>query len=86
MWKDLNIDEFRREGNSVVFIGDVLDIYIPRQQFKNGLSEHRGEYINTIGMFQFEIKSFKEAEEGKSGKVRKLKYPNKMDFNYTEVS
>lgn len=67
-----------------MFIGDVLDIYIPRQQFKNGLSEHRGEYINTIGMFQFEIKSFKEAEEGKSGKVRKLKYPNKMDFNYTE--
>ncbi|WPH64091.1 viral RNA polymerase beta-prime subunit [Staphylococcus phage vB_StaM_PB50] len=80
----MNIKEFRRDGNSIIFTGEVLDIYIPREQFKNGLAEHRGEYINAYGMFQFEIKTEKQAEEGKSGEVRKIKYPNRMDFNYTE--
>ncbi|QPI17067.1 virion protein [Staphylococcus phage vB_StaM_SA1] len=80
----MKIKEFKRDGNSIVFTGEILDIYIPREQFKKGLSEHRGEYINTYGMFQFEIKTEKQAEEGKQGVLRKMKYPNPIDFNYVE--
>ena len=80
----MKIRNLEREGNSVIFTGEVLDIYIPKVQFKNGLSEYRGQYINAYGMFLFEIKTHKQAEEGKKGAVHKFKYPNKMDFNYIE--
>lgn len=81
----MKIPELRKEGNSLIFVGDYLDIYIPRDQFKNNsMSEHRGQYINTYGMFVFEIKTLKNIEENKPGKIHKMKFPNRIDFNFTD--
>ena len=40
--------EFYREGNSIIFDGDYLDIYIPRDSFDSGFARYNGNYVNTI--------------------------------------
>ena len=78
--------EFRYQGNSVIFDGDYLDIYIPRASFDDGLARYNGNYINTLGIFFFEI--IKEADlekEGRSRLFHKMAFPNAIDFQYTDI-
>jgi len=78
------IKELVRSGNSIVFDGDYLDIYIDSEYFKKGLAEHQGNYIKTMGLFQFEIKTESQERSGKDGTIHTMKYPNSMEFDYTE--
>lgn len=78
------IKEFVRSGNSVIFDGDYLDIYIDRDYFKRGMAEHQGNYISTVGMFQFEIKTEAQVKGDKPGVLKSIKYPNRMEFDYSE--
>lgn len=78
------ITELRRQGNSVVFEGDVLDIYIPSKSFDRKQAKYNGEYISTMGMFVFEIKTFSHIEKGMSGRFHRLTIPNSIDFQYTD--
>ena len=49
------IPELEQNGNSIIFTGDYLDIYVPRDSFDDGFARYNGNYINTIGIFFFEI-------------------------------
>lgn len=80
------IAELSRQGNSVVFNGDVLNIYIPTKSFERKQAKYNGEYITTMGMFIFEIQTFEQIEKGMSGIFHRLTIPNNIDFQYTDSS
>ena len=80
------IAELSRQGNSVVFNGDVLNIYIPTKSFERKQAKYNGEYITTMGMFIFEIQTFEQIEKGMSGIFDRLTIPNNIDFQYTDSS
>lgn len=80
------IAELSRQGNSVIFNGDVLNIYIPTKSFERKQAKYNGEYITTMGMFIFEIQTFKQIEKGMSGIFHRLTIPNNIDFQYTDSS
>lgn len=80
------IAELSRQGNSVIFNGDVLNIYIPTKSFERKQAKYNGEYITTMGMFIFEIQTFEQIEKGMSGIFRRLTIPNNIDFQYTDSS
>lgn len=78
------ITELGRQGNSVIFNGDVLNIYIPSKSFDRKQAKYNGEYITTMGMFVFEIQTFAQIEKGISGSFHRLTIPNNIDFQYTD--
>ena len=80
----IKIKELIRDGNSIVFNGDYLDIYLRKEYFKKGLAEHRGSYISAFGMFIFEIRTDKQVKDSADGVKHHFKFPNKIEFNYTE--
>ena len=80
------ITELSRQGNSVIFNGDVLNIYIPTKSFERKQAKYNGEYITTMGMFIFEIQTFEQIEKGMSGIFHRLTIPNNIDFQYTDSS
>ena len=78
--------EFRYQENSLIFDGDYLDIYIPRASFDDGLARYNGNYINTIGIFFFEIiKASDLDKEGRKRVFHKMTFPNSIDFQYTDI-
>lgn len=80
------IPELVRQGNSIVFTGEVLDIYVPQINFKNKLSEYNGEYIDSIGIFLFEIKTFEEADNDKhTMMLHSMKLPININFQYSST-
>lgn len=79
-------DIFVREGNSIVFQGDYLDIYIPKDSFKHKLAEYNGNYINSIGILFFEIISDKEVDnESRERVFHRMLFPNTITFQYTDI-
>lgn len=78
--------EFYQDGNSIIFDGDYLDIYIPRDSFDDGFARYNGNYINTIGIFFFEsIKAADIDKEGRTQYFHKMTFPNSIDFQYTDI-
>lgn len=80
----MNIPELEKVGNSIIFTGEFLDIYIPRASFENKNANYNGEYIHTMGIFVFEVKTQKNIDENKSGVFHKLTMPNSIDFQYSD--
>ena len=80
------IPELEQNGNSIIFTGDYLDIYVPRDSFDDGFARYNGNYINTIGIFFFEIIKAKDIEnEGRKRVFHKMTFPNNIDFQYTDI-
>lgn len=79
------VRELVRSGNSIIFDGEYLDIYLKREYFDKGLAEPRGRFISTYGLFVFEVKTQKQVDEGTSGnRIHTFKFPNKIEFSFTE--
>lgn len=80
------IPELELRGNSIIFTGDYLDIYVPRDSFDDGFARYNGNYINTIGIFFFEIIKAADIEnEGRKRVFHKMTFPNNIDFQYTDI-
>lgn len=77
------IPELSRKGNSIIFNGDILDIYIPIKNFESKLAVHNGEYIHSMGIFLFSIKTFDQADNNKSVRIHSMKLPLFIDFQYS---
>lgn len=77
------IPELVKKGNSIIFTGEVLDIYIPKRNFDKKLSSYNGEYISTIGIFLFDIKTQSEADNNAVKVIHKMKMPININFQYS---
>lgn len=81
----MKIKELVQKNNQIIFHGEVMDIYIPVANFDRKLSFYNGQYINTLGVFAFDIKTESMAQKGKFGKFHTLKFPNMINFEYSET-
>lgn len=73
---------FEYDGDRVVFSGDILKIYLPKNYFESKIAEYNGDIINTIGFFFFEVKSNEMDDKDQDGKFYTLKLPAKIDFEF----
>jgi len=82
----MKIKTLVQEDNSIIFQSKTfcLDIYIPKKNFDRSLSEYNGAYIKTLGIFAFDIKQISSAEKGKFGIFHTLKFPNIIQFTYSD--
>lgn len=80
----MNIKSLEKKDDQIIFTGEVLDIYLPTANFDRKNSSYNGQYIRTIGVFAFEIKSKKVAKEGGHGTFHTFKFPNQIEFEYSE--
>ena len=81
----MKIPELEKVGNSIIFTGDILNVYIPKSMLDKNLAVYNGEFIHTMGIFIFEITNEKNMEEGKAGRFHKLLMPNSIDFQYSDT-
>lgn len=83
-WKiNMKIRQLIKQDNTIKFNGEVLDIYIPTKNFDRKLSVYDGEYIDTLGVFMFDIKTQKQADANEFGQFHTLKFPNDINFTYS---
>ena len=73
---------FEHDGDRIIFSGDVLKIYLPKNYFESKIAEYNGDSVNTIGFFFFEVKSNEMDENDKDGRFYTLKLPAKIDFEF----
>ena len=76
---------FEYDGDRVVFSGDILKIYLPKNYFESKIAEYNGDIINTIGFFFFEVKSNEMDDKDQDGKFYTLKLPAKIDFEFNYI-
>lgn len=72
----------------VIFDGEYMEIYIPRSNFssdpnKPGISSYEGEYLKTLGTFNFLV--YPEGKESQEKAILKsLNLPMKIKIGYTD--
>lgn len=78
----MKCDYLRKEGNSVIFDGEYMEIYIPKSNFDNDRSSQlTGEYLFTLGVFNFLV--YREGKNAKEkAELRTLKLPFKIKIQY----
>ena len=74
--------ELVKQENSIIFNGDLMNIYVPKYYFDRGLATYNGKYVNTMGMFIFEITTQEKFSSNKDGAFHTLKLPVKINFDY----
>jgi len=77
---------FEQDGQSIRFIGDILNIYLPKNYFEANISEFNGNEVNTIAFFYFEVKSFQMEEKKQDGSFYIMKLPARIDFEFDDRS
>lgn len=83
------VPELIEKDGQIVFQGrngSVLDIYIPTANFNRGKATLVDQYIQTLGVFVFEIKTQDDLVKGKSGKFNTLAFPNDISFTFSSES
>lgn len=69
----MKIKEFTREKDTVIFNGNYMEVYIPKEFFDElEISQFSGHKIDTLGIFEFKIFS---DSEGRKGVLHTLKCP-----------
>lgn len=70
--------------DTVYFIGNLMEIYIPTEFFKIGMASYKGDKIETFGIFQFVVYTDENERDKHSGDVHTLKLPMYINFQYEE--
>jgi len=68
--------------NSIFFNGEFMEIYIPKEYFKWEIAEFQGEYLSTIGIFDF-ITYLNPKESKNKGDLHILKLPMTIKFGFS---
>lgn len=78
-------DFLYEDGNVIKFKGEVMKIYLPKTNFEKNISEFNGNFINTMGIFLFEVTTFQNIEKNIRGKIYTLKLPVIITFQYNDI-
>lgn len=76
-------DFFRVKGESLLFDGDICEVYIPRYFFENGLAEKYGNIIKTFGIFNFRV--FSKEENKDKAKLHLNKFASPIHMTPTNI-
>lgn len=79
------ISSLIKKDNSVIFDGERMNIYIPSSYFDRNMANYNGKFINTLGIFLFEITTDNDFKSNKDGIFHKLKLPVKINFEYDDT-
>lgn len=71
----------KKVDNKVLYNGNFMEIYIPKDYFNWKIAEFEGEFISTIGIFNF-INYLDEKEKHSNGELHILKLPMTIRFTY----
>lgn len=78
----MKIPTLERKENSIIFTGERMNIYIPKSYFEKKLATYNGKYINTMGIFLFELTTDEKFNKNVNGVFHRLKLPVKINFEY----
>lgn len=73
-----------QDGESIRFMGDILNVYLPKNYFESGVSIYNGNEVNTIAYFFFEVKSFAMEEKDEMGHIYTFKLPARIIFEFDD--
>lgn len=73
---------FKNDGNSLLFAGNKMEIYLPTEYFKNGFASPVGSNVNTLGIFNFKIMGLNETNKGE---LHTLMLPTDITFSYSNM-
>ena len=71
-------------GETVYFVGNLMEIYIPTEFFDINLAKHKGDKIETLGLFEFVVYPDENSRDKNSGNKHLLKLPMYIEFQYEE--
>jgi hypothetical protein len=71
----------KKIGDSVVFDGEYMEVYIPKDYFSKGIAEYHGDKISTLGIFNFMVYS-KPKDTKSKGEVHLMKLPMTIKFEF----
>lgn len=76
----MKLNFLEKVDNSVIFNGNLLEIYIPSEFFTINIAEFEGEMIKTIGIFNFIY--YPNERKIKQGEMHIMKLPMKIKFEF----
>lgn len=71
----MRVAYLKEDGESVVFTGSYMECYIPMYYFDKGVATLEGEFVNTMGIFNFRVTTNANQDIAK-GKVHTFKAPS----------
>lgn len=72
---------FKTVDNAVIFDGEYMEIYIPKEYFDKDIAGYHGDRINTLGIFNFMV--YTGTKESKTnGEIHLLKLPMEIKFEF----
>lgn len=72
MAKDISF--LREVGDQVIFVGNYMEVYLPKFYFEKGIAITKGVEIETLGIFNFKVFSSEEKKE--NSPVRTYSFPS----------
>ncbi|ALN97880.1 hypothetical protein Bp8pS_201 [Bacillus phage vB_BpuM-BpSp] len=71
----------KREENTYFFDGELMEIYLPKDYFKQNIAEYYGDKISTLGVFNFMTFPTSNPDR-KSNDLRVMKLPMEIKFEF----
>lgn len=73
----------KRVGNSIYFDGEVMEIYIPKEYFKEGTAQFKGDKVNTLGILDFIVYPDQD-RKAKGSELHSLGLPMQIMFEFKD--
>ena len=81
----MKISSLERKNNSIIFTGERMHIYIPKNYFDKKLASYNGKFVYSMGIFLFEITTDEKFNKNIDGVFHTLKLPVKINFEYSST-
>lgn len=85
--KDMYIMKYKfleEKDNRIYFIGNLMEIYIPKSFFDNKMAMYIGDKIESIALFNFIVYDDENDRMDKSGSLYSFELPMNITFQYQE--
>ena len=78
---------FKEENDQIIFLGNYMEVYLPKYYFDKGISKFSGSKIETLGIFAFKV--FSDETKKKNVAIHYYLFPSFFTtcptFNETKV-
>lgn len=71
-----DVNYLREEGDSCIFVGNYMEVYIPKYYFERGNATQQGSIIETLGVFSFRV--FESEDRQDTAKLHLFNFPSLM--------